>query len=82
MAKSGKFSRENLKKLPLPKPMIDFVQLDDLGDGKEIEEILKKFDIFYEVEEDEDEEDEDEEDEDEEDENEEEEYEHNEEQLN
>ena len=70
MAKSGKFSRENLKKLELTKPMIDFVQLDDLGDGKEIEEILKSFDIFLEDEGDE------------EDENEEEEYEHNEEQLN
>ena len=56
MAVCGKFSRENLKILPLPKPMIDFVQLNDLGDGKKIEEIMESFDILYEDEEDEDEE--------------------------
>ena len=48
MAESGKFCRENFKKLPLPKSMIDFVELDDLGDGKNVEEIMQSFDIFNE----------------------------------
>ena len=61
MAESGKFSRENFKELPdLPKVMVHFLQLDDLGDGKEIEEIVNKFD---QDEEDENEEEEDEQDE-------------------
>ena len=45
MAECGKLSRENLKKLPeLPQVMIDFVQLDDLGSGNKMEEIMKEMD--------------------------------------
>ena len=40
MAECGKFGRENLQKLALTKPMIDFVQLEDLGDGSKFEEIM------------------------------------------
>ena len=56
MAESGKFSRENFKKLSLPKSLIDLVQLGDLGDGKKIETIMKSFDIFDEDEEEDDDE--------------------------
>ena len=42
MAKCGKFCRENLKKLPLPGPLKDFVQLADLGDGSQFGEITKE----------------------------------------
>ena len=38
MADCGKFSRENLQKLELTRPMIDFVQLEDL-DGSKVTEI-------------------------------------------
>ena len=38
MADEGRFSRENLQKLELPRPMIDFVQLEDL-DGSKVTEI-------------------------------------------
>ena len=42
MAECGKCTRENFQKLELEltNPMIDFVQLDDLGDGLKIEEIM------------------------------------------
>ena len=43
MAECGKFSRENLKTLELPVAMIDFMQLKDLGDGKEVESIMENF---------------------------------------
>lgn len=42
MAKCEKFSRENLKKLPLPEKLKDLVQLADLGDGSEFNEIMKE----------------------------------------
>ena len=43
MAKCGKSRTElleSLQKLALTKPMIDFVQLEDLGDGSKFEEIM------------------------------------------
>ena len=43
VAKCNRFRRENLRKLPLPNPLKEYVQLTDLGDGKEIEEILRSF---------------------------------------
>ena len=43
MAECGKFSRENLKTLELPVAMIDFMQLKDLGDGKEVDSIMENF---------------------------------------
>ena len=42
MAECGKFSRENLKKLPLPEALKDYVQLGDLGDGLNLDEIVKE----------------------------------------
>ena len=41
LAECGKFCRENLKKLPLPDILIDFVQLADLGDGSEFKKIME-----------------------------------------
>ena len=41
VAKCGKFNRNNLKKLPLTHIMIDFVQLNDLGDGKKLEDMMR-----------------------------------------
>ena len=41
MAECGKFSREMLKKLQLTKVMIGYVQLDDLGDGNDVLEIMR-----------------------------------------
>ena len=38
----NKFCRENLQKLPLPEALKDFIQLTDLGDGSEVEKIMKR----------------------------------------
>ena len=40
VAECGKLDRKNLKKLPLPEALKDFVQLADLGDGSKVEEIM------------------------------------------
>ena len=42
MAKCNKFCRENLRKLPLPEVLKEYVQLTDLGDGSEAEKIMKR----------------------------------------
>ena len=47
VAKCNKFSRENLRELPLPETLKDFVQLKDLGDGLEIEKIMKRVQILF-----------------------------------
>ena len=41
VAECGKFCRENIKKLPLPEILKDFVQLANLEYGSDLEEIMK-----------------------------------------
>ena len=41
VSECGRFRRENLRKLPLPAPLRDLIQLGDLGDGSEVEKIME-----------------------------------------